>query len=294
MRIYACLIGILIALTPIITEARIIAGNTANAICVYYFSEHEHGIVEDQSGNDLDGVMFGNTHIWTIGSRQGLRFWGEADYFNAWNDNRGIQINREFTIVALVRLSTEQGNDFVISLFAYGGRHPLLPQPPNFLTFSIRRAFAYNRKHPFLDFPQSVIRDAAHLIVKPDGTLRGEYDDGVNEVFSVNTERRVIHREDWHHLALTVNNDFMVLYLNGSEVAHEPISGHLPLVGDGRGVIAGYGARGSVDDIAMFREVFSSDHIRLVYKVGLENVMSIASIDPNAKIATTWGALKSR
>ena len=51
---------------------------------------------------------------------------------------------------------------------------------------------------------------------------------------------------------------------------------------------------GSVDDAGFFDDAFSDADIKLIYDVGLESIISIASVEPGNKATTTWSAIKSR
>ena len=41
-------------------------------------------------------------------------------------------------------------------------------------------------------------------------------------------------------------------------------------------------------------DTFSDGNIKFIYDAGLENIISIASVDPESKAATTWGTIKSQ
>lgn len=84
------------------------------------------------------------------------------------------------------------------------------------------------------------------------------------------------------------------LYLNGTRIANETISSHESFAGTGSIVFIGEGARGSVDDVGFFKDDFTDAQVKLIYDKGLGTIMSIAPVDPNGKVATTWGALRHR
>ena len=263
---FICLIAALIVFAPRVGGARVIAGDAANAICTYYFFSHTNGIVQDYSDNDLDGTMFDGANIATLSGRQGVFFPTNDAHFYAWNDNKRISIDREFTIVAWVSAPRQQY--FEIRLVAYNVNNPL-----NLFDDDLKGSVA--------------------LIVNADGSLQGEYEDEFN-IFSLQTERLRFNNIGWNHIALTVGKDVMRLYLNGTEVHNWRVAGHRAFSAKGTSVETGSHADAMVDDIGMFKEVFSPYDIRLIYNVGLVSVMNIAAVDPNDKIATTWGALKSR
>ena len=72
------------------------------------------------------------------------------------------------------------------------------------------------------------------------------------------------------------------------------MSGFTSFVGDQTFISIAKDAKGLVDDAGFFSDNFSDAHIKLIYDVGLESIISIASIEPADKLTTTWGTLKSR
>ena len=85
----------------------------------------------------------------------------------------------------------------------------------------------------------------------------------------------------------------MKLYLNGQRVALQFVSGHEPFIGTESHVSIS-NARGSVDNVGFFKNDLTDAQVKLIYTAGLPNVIFIAPVDPNGKVATTWAALKKR
>lgn len=50
----------------------------------------------------------------------------------------------------------------------------------------------------------------------------------------------------------------------------------------------------SANSVAVYYFNFTDAQVELIYDAGLEKIISIASVDPNDKVATTWGTLKKR
>ena len=48
------------------------------------------------------------------------------------------------------------------------------------------------------------------------------------------------------------------------------------------------------DDCKILVCTFFDGNIKFIYDAGLENIISIASVDPKDKVATTWGTIKSQ
>ena len=86
----------------------------------------------------------------------------------------------------------------------------------------------------------------------------------------------------------------MKLYLNDTCIVDQSVSGHEALAGAGSLISIGDNTRGSVDDVGFFRNDLTDAHVQMIYNQGLENIISIAAVDPGGKVATTWGALKQR
>ena len=251
-------------------DARVIAGDLDNGVAVYYFSSlSRSGNVWDYSGNGLHGSLFNNAQLSRISGRNCLSLGSNADEFQASNDNKPLSLSKEFSIVAWVRIP-QQSNDFFIGIYAYNG--------------------------PIDDIANGVgTEGGVTLGVFNDGTLFGayDYDDGMAVAFVEATGRNV-NNNQWQHIGFVINGTSMKLYLNGTQIASTSVSGHQSFSGSGSIVFIGYEARGSVDNVGFFKNDLSAAQVRLIYNQGLGSIISIASVDPGGKVATTWGALKQR
>ena len=98
----------------------------------------------------------------------------------------------------------------------------------------------------------------------------------------------------WHHVAFVINASSMRLYLNGNRITTLSVDGHHSFSGHGTSIDIGSDARGSVDNVGFFRNDFSDAQVKLIYDRGLANIISIAPVNPNGKVTTTWAALKKR
>ena len=86
----------------------------------------------------------------------------------------------------------------------------------------------------------------------------------------------------------------MKLYLNGSRVVYQSVSGHESFAGAGSLIVIGENARGSVDNVGFFKNNLTDRQVQMIYTQGLANIIDIAAVDPGGKVATTWGTLKQR
>ena len=86
----------------------------------------------------------------------------------------------------------------------------------------------------------------------------------------------------------------MKLYLDGESIAEEAVTGYTSFLAGQTFISIGKEAKGSVDDVGFFVDTFSDGNIKFIYDAVLENIISIASVDPEDKVATTWGTIKSQ
>ena len=269
---FVCVVAMLITWNATSAYARVIANNlSANSVAVYYFNSQTNSYVTDYSTNGLTGGLFNNAQISTVSGRKCLSLGTNAANFQAWDDNDSLSVNKEFSIVAWVKISQQQ-NNFLISVLAYNG--------------------------PIANISDNVEAGAegsVYVAIDGNNTFRAGYvyDDHTSGV-GIETTGRNVNNNTWHHVGFVINNTSMKLYLNGTRIHKSSVSTHRSFKGSGTIISIGEGARGKVDDVGFFRNDFTDAQVKLIYDVGLEKIISIASVDPNDKVATTWGALKKR
>ena len=271
--VYVCTITIFIAVLMIPNApARVLGSDLQNGVAVYYFNAlTDSGNVPDQSGNGLHGSLYGGAALSTVSGRNCLSMDTNAANLQAWDDNKPLFLSKEFSIVAWVQLP-QQPNSFLIEIYTYN------------------RPIANIRNNIYAGSEGSVT-----LGVLRDGALFGGYAYNNNATsHSAKSTGRHISYNRWEHIAFVVNDTSMKLYLNGTRIVDESVSGHEALAGAGSLISIGDNTRGSVDDVGFFRNDLTDTHVQMIYNQGLENIISIAAVDPNGKAATTWGALKQR
>ncbi|MFQ6043984.1 MAG: LamG-like jellyroll fold domain-containing protein [Candidatus Poribacteria bacterium] len=99
---------------------------------------------------------------------------------------------------------------------------------------------------------------------------------------------------EWRHTAMIVNRDKkkLITYLDGGDEKSvdiadiESVTGILP-------VVIGGGVTGAIDEVGIFNVVLTVDDVVDVMKLGLSEVLGGAAVSPFAKLATTWGRMKS-
>ena len=271
--VYVCTITIFIAVLMIPNApARVLGSDLQNGVAVYYFNAlTDAGNVFDQSGNGLHGSLYGGAALSTVSGRDCLSMDRNAANLQAWNDTKSLSLSKTFSIVAWVQLP-QQLNSFLIEIYTYN------------------RPIANIRNNIYAGSEGSVT-----LGVLRDGTLFGGYAYNNNATsHSAKSTGSPINYNRWEHIAFVVNNTSMKLYLNGTRIVDESVSGHEALAGAGSLISIGENAKGSVDDVGFFRNELTDAHVQMIYNQGLENIISIAPVDPGGKAATTWGALKQR
>ena len=103
----------------------------------------------------------------------------------------------------------------------------------------------------------------------------------------------------WHHLACVIGQDVgLVIYTDGEEVGQQAYS--VPSldanpsrmrIGDGSN--GGHQCDGLLDEVALFSVPLSQDDIKSVMNDGLEKTTGFLAVEPENKLATAWGKLKS-
>ena len=269
--IRVCAIGILITWSATNADARVIAGDLDNSVAVYYFNSQTDGYVIDYSANGMTGILYNNALLATLANRTYLALASTAAGFAAWDDNNSISISREFSIVAWVKIPSQQ-NNFLIVVRAYNG--------------------------PIVDIADNIeagSEGGVYIAIDANDTLRAGYvfDDHSSWVDIQRTGRNM-NNNRWHHVAFVINASSMRLYLNGNRIAALSIDEHQSFSGHGTSIDIGRNARGSVDNVGFFGNDFSDAQVKLIYDRGLANIISIAPVDPNGKVATTWATLKKR
>ncbi|MFC1716045.1 LamG domain-containing protein [Candidatus Poribacteria bacterium] len=99
--------------------------------------------------------------------------------------------------------------------------------------------------------------------------------------------------EEWVHLAVTVENDTAILYING-----EPLGDGVFIMGTGLDSTLRIGATqvphrfidGMLDEVLLYNRALSADEIKELNKG--PDATTILSVEPIAKLVTTWGALR--
>ena len=141
------------------------------------------------------------------------------------------------------------------------------------------------------------------MSIMPDGNLRGlraNYTiDGqrTNEVNLKTTGKNVANNQ-WHHIAFTKYGHTYALFIDGELIGdfhtrtYHQVQADFPLILVG-GSSSGIQGNAIIDNLGYFDTGFSPFEIKALYTNGLYNFLEVMPVDPQGKIATTWGKLKS-
>jgi len=107
----------------------------------------------------------------------------------------------------------------------------------------------------------------------------------------------IVVDDNWHHIVCTYDMEFMRIYVDGVQTAERAASGTpntttAPLFIGALGP-AGAGGQlyGVIDEVAVFNVALDVDDVQRIMEDGLD--MFFAAVEPDDKLYSVWGALKS-
>lgn len=266
MKILALSITVLLISVPINTYARVIGSDFSDDIvAVYHFNSETEGFVTDYGANAVTGVLLDDASLTDGKYGQCLSLAETTQGFGGLGTDAFLGSLNQFSTVAWVKIP-DQADDFYLTAAAID---------PGLLG--------------------ATTIGVVQLVVKTDGNLQGVYvdverDNGI----TIDTTNQTVNDDTWHHIAFTVSASEMKLYLDGEPIATEAVDGYTAFLADQTFISIGKDAKGLVDDAGFFVDTFSDGNIKFIYDTGLESIISITSVDPEGKVATTWGAIKSQ
>ena len=267
MKVLALSVAILLISVPIKTDAAVIGGDyNDDIVAVYHFNaEVTEGFVRDYGVNAVPGSLIEGATLTKGKYGKGLSLPTKAANFFTFDPHISLESHNKFSIVAWVKIPN-QADDFTLQAVAL--------DPGN---------------------TGNVLIGSIHLKVSSNGNLEGSYHDVEDDKSSTLKTRNVkISNNRWKHIAFTVSRAQIKFYLNGKPLGKAaPRTRDLSFSGAYTGISIGRDAIGMVDDVGFFSDTFSDADIKFIHKVGLESIISIASVDPEDKITTTWGTIKS-
>ncbi|MDE0484010.1 MAG: LamG domain-containing protein [Candidatus Poribacteria bacterium] len=109
----------------------------------------------------------------------------------------------------------------------------------------------------------------------------------------------VITDDGWHHLAGVFGEDEgLVIYTDGEEVGKQAYSkpsldANPSRMRIGDGSDGGHQCEGLLDEVALFDVPLSQEDIKTVMEEGLERATGFLAVEPESKLTTIWGKLKT-
>ena len=238
-----------------------------SAIAVYYF---EHLTDFTVRGSDIT-LHNGATLIENGILEKGMKITGNA-YFTSKPNLTSAAIGTEFSIITRVKMPKQKESYLH---FGYGVHNANSKQVGS-ITMSIM----------------------------PDGNIRGlraNYDingQTTNEVKLKTFDKNVADNK-WHHIAFTKYGHTYALFIDGELIGdlhtstYYQVQADFPLIFVG-GSTSGIQGNAIIDNIGFFETGFSPFEIKAMYQNGLYNFLEVMPVDPQGKIATTWGEIKSQ
>lgn len=239
------------------------AGLFDNVVAVYYFED-----ATDSGPREFDGSLRENASVvdnGKIGKCLRLR---DEDGFAMFNALFLGLINKEFSITAWVKLN-QQSEDFYMALAGHNDDN----------TFD----------------------GSISLYVLPSGNIKGLHADFEDEkLVSVESEGENINDNRWHHIAFTKYADTYRLFIDSAVVKEHESTDYLGFVSDNTFITLSTSNDANItgdifiDELGFFETGFSIYEIEGLYEDGLSDFLEAMPVDPQEKVATTWGELKRR
>lgn len=238
------------------------AGRFDDVVAIYHFEN-----AEDSGPRDFDGLLIENVSIVDNGKIDKCLRLRNDDWFGLLDDHH-LAIHCDFSIVAWLKMPS-QSEDFSLMMT---GRND-----------------------------DRTIEGLVSLSVLSSGNLEGLAADSKDSKSQIiESENENASDNQWHHIAFTKFSDTAFLFLDGEVVKKQRDTRYLGFVGDGTFIsIAPSSTDASltgsvfIDEVGFFEIGFSVYEIKAIYENGLTDFLEAMPVDPQEKVATTWGKLKS-
>ena len=225
---------------------------------VWLFDEGTGKKVQDSSGNGNDGEIIGDLK-WVDGKiGKGLEFPGESMNLVQVPNSDSLNPTKAITITAWVNLADSNGNRRIVQKSTPGS-------------------------------------DNQYRLLLEWGSFKFDAGPGVSPK-EVTTA--IFSTGEWHHVAGVYDGKEIAIYIDGEKVVHQDASGEMtpstgPLfIGAKWNDPAHPGDywKGILDEIAIFNRGLTGDEIKEV----MEGIGKVFALNPEGKIAVSWGEIKSR
>ena len=142
------------------------------------------------------------------------------------------------------------------------------------------------------------------LCVTPEGNIKAErgqisLETGPLTLMLIETQDSNLADNKWHYIAFTKYGHIYSVFIDGKTVTSVYEPAYLSTKGDVFGVQAfisppGFQGTAMVDNLGFFEVGFSPFEINAMYQRGLYEFLNVMPVDPQGKIATTWGKIKAQ
>ena len=261
-RFFVMILGFVVVLMLTVSPFALAKVDPDTLVGMWLFEEGAGDVAKDTSKSGNDGTIVGPKK-WRDGKfGRALEFDGNGVYVQV-DSNDSITLE-ELTIVAWANLEPSQGTRWQ-SIMMRG------QNPRNYL-------LAVDKDRQTLQL--SITKGAPGAWAGPIGGP-------------------VVTGDGWHHLAGVVGEDAgLVIYTDGEEVGKQAYAkpsldadpGRMR-IGDGSN--GGHQCEGLLDEVALFSVPLEQDDIKEIMEEGLERATGLLAVEPESKLATTWGKLKS-
>ena len=261
-RCFVTILSLVVTLILAVSPYALAKVDPDTVVGMWLFEEGVGNVAKDTSKTGNDGAIAGPKK-WRDGKfGQALEFNGNDVYVEVAS-NKSI-ILEELTIVAWANLEPSQGARWQ-SIMMRG------QNPRNYL-------LVVDRDSQKLQL--SITKDAPGAWAGP---IAGP----------------VITGDGWHHLAGVIGEKAgLVIYTDGEEVGKQayakPSLDADPArmrIGDGSG--GGHQCEGLLDEVALFNVALEQGDIKTIMEDGLERSTGLLAVEPESKLTTTWGKLKT-
>ena len=258
VTILTCVVAFMLTATPSV----IAKVDPADLVGMWLFEEGAGDVAKDTSEAGNDGTIAGPKK-WRDGKfGRALEFDGAGVYVEV-ESNDSITLE-ELTIVAWANLEPSQGTRWQ-SIMMRG------QNPRNYLL----------------------------AVDKDSQTLQLSITKGAPGAWGGPIGGPVVTGDGWHHLACVIGEDAgLVIYTDGEEVGKQPYAtpsldadpGRMR-IGDGSN--GGHQCEGLLDEVALFNVPLEQDDIKEIMEDGLEGATGLLAVEPEDKLTTIWGKLKT-
>lgn len=261
-RFFVTILTFVVAFMLTATPSVLAKVDPANLVGMWLFEEGAGDVAKDTSEAGNDGTIAGPKK-WRDGKfGRALEFDGAGVYVEV-ESNDSITLE-ELTIVSWANLEPSQGTRWQ-SIMMRG------QNPRNYLL----------------------------AVDKDSQTLQLSITKGAPGAWGGPTGGPVITGDGWHHLACVIGEDAgLVIYTDGEEVGKQPYAkpsldadpGRMR-IGDGSN--GGHQCEGLLDEVALFNVPLEQDDIKEIMEDGLEGATGLLAVEPEDKLTTIWGKLKT-